>query len=149
MNPTRRDESISYGLHCPAPTLFLAVMIGAILFYIVDVANADVGLPELDSGALAGDRLRVVVSTDIGGTDPDDFQSMMHLLLYTDALDLEGLISSPFGLGRKGDVLKVIDAYAKDYPNLKTYSDRYPSPELLKAITKQGETEIAPGFSPQ
>lgn len=25
-------------------------------------------------GALAGDRYRVIVSTDIGGTDPDDFR---------------------------------------------------------------------------
>ena len=36
-------------------------------------------------------RPRVLVSTDIGGTDPDDFQSMVHLLLYADVLDLEGL----------------------------------------------------------
>ena len=42
-------------------------------------------------------RPRVIVSTDIGGTDPDDFQSMVHLLLYADVLDLEGLISSPYG----------------------------------------------------
>ena len=26
---------------------------------------------------------RVVVSTDIGGTDPDDNQSMLHLLMYS------------------------------------------------------------------
>ena len=95
-------------------------------------------------GALAGDRHRVVISTDIGGTDPDDFQSMVHLLLYADVLDIEGLISSPYGPGRKGEILKVIDAYAQDYPNLKTYSDQYPYPESLRAITKQGETEVAP-----
>ena len=28
-------------------------------------------------GALAGERHRVLVSTDIGGRDPDDFQSMV------------------------------------------------------------------------
>jgi tRNA-specific 2-thiouridylase len=33
-----------------------------------------------------------VVSTDIGGSDPDDFQSMVHLLLYADTLDLEGRV---------------------------------------------------------
>lgn len=76
--------------------------------------------------------------------DPDDFQSMVHLLLYADVLDIEGLISSPYGPGRKEDILKVVDAYAKDYSNLITYSERYPSPEALKAITKQGETDIAP-----
>ena len=89
-------------------------------------------------------RHRVVVSTDIGGTDPDDFQSMVHLLVYADVLDIEGLISSPYGLGRKQHILDVIDCYDKDYANLKTYSDKYPTPDALRAITKQGETEIAP-----
>ena len=37
--------------------------------------------PIARGGALAGHRFRVVVSTDIGGTDPDDFQSMVHLLV--------------------------------------------------------------------
>jgi len=95
-------------------------------------------------GAPAGQRYRVIVSTDIGGTDPDDFQSMVHLLVYADVLDIEGIISSPFGPGRKEHILQVIDCYAKDYGNLKTYSDRYPAPDALRAITKQGETERAP-----
>jgi hypothetical protein len=80
-------------------------------------------------------HLRVIVSTDIGGTDPDDFQSMVHLLVYADRFDLEGLISSPFGPGSKKHILEVIDSYAKDYTNLKTYSDRYPTPDALRAIT--------------
>ena len=53
-------------------------------------------------------RHRVIVSTDIGGTDFDDFQSMVHLLLYADMLDIEGLISSPYGAGRKEHILEVI-----------------------------------------
>jgi hypothetical protein len=103
---------------------------------------------ELDAtahgGALAGYRYRVLVSTDIGGTDPDDFQSVVHLLVYADVLDIEGIISSPFGPGRKEHILQVIDCYATDYATLKTYSDRYPTPDALRAITKQGETERAP-----
>ena len=84
------------------------------------------------------------MSTDIGGTDPDDFQSMVHLLVYADCFDIEGLVSSPYGPGRKKHILEVIDCYEKDYANLKTYSDKYPTPDALRAITKQGETEIAP-----
>ena len=95
-------------------------------------------------GALAGERPRVLVSTDIGGTDPDDFQSMVHLLVYADVLDIEGLVSSPFDAGRAKDILEVIDCYARDYAKLKTYSDRYPAPGALRAITKQGEKEVAP-----
>lgn len=89
-------------------------------------------------------RHRVVVSTDIGGTDPDDFQSMVHLLVYADVLDIEGLISSPYGEGRKQDILDVIDCYDKDYASLKAHSDKYPMPDALRVITKQGETEVAP-----
>jgi hypothetical protein len=86
---------------------------------------------------------RVIVSSDIGGTDPDDFQSMVHLLLYADTLDIEGLISSPFGPGRKEHILKVIDQYEKDYPRLKAYSEKYPAPDSLRNITKQGAAEVA------
>lgn len=37
---------------------------------------------------------RVLVSTDLGG-DPDDIQSLIHLLHYSDVLRLEGIVSSP------------------------------------------------------
>lgn len=95
-------------------------------------------------GGLDGVRHRVVVSTDIGGTDPDDFQSLVHLLVYSDVLDLEGLISSPYGLGRKEHILEVIEAYEQDYANLRSWSERYPPPDTLRALTKQGAIESAP-----
>ena len=98
----------------------------------------------VNSGALAGHRYRILVSTDIGGTDPDDFQSMVHLLVYADCFDIEGLVSSPYGPGRKEHILEIIDCYADDYANLKTYSDQYPAADTLRAITKQGETERTP-----
>lgn len=89
------------------------------------------------------ERHRVIVSSDIGGSDPDDFQSMVHLLLYADTLEIEGIISSPFDLGRKEHILQVIEYYEKDYENLKTYSDRYPTADSLRLITKQGGIEVA------
>ena len=92
-------------------------------------------------------RPRVIVSTDIVGTDFDDFQSMVHFLVYADRFDIEGIVSSSTGgPGRKADILKVIDAYEHDYPNLKTYSDKYPTPDALRAISKQGAIN-SPGLS--
>ena len=44
-------------------------------------------------GALAGHRYRVIVSTDIGGTDPYDFQSTVHFLVYADCFDIDGIIA--------------------------------------------------------
>jgi hypothetical protein len=95
-------------------------------------------------GALAGHRHRVIVTTDIGGTDPDDYQSMAHVLLYGDVLEIEGLVSSPFEQEGKGKILEVIGAYEKDFSNLRTYSERYPTPAALRAITRQGGIHPAP-----
>jgi hypothetical protein len=100
-------------------------------------------------GALAGERYRVIVSTDIGGSDPDDFQSMVHYLIYADRFDTEGLIASPPHAGRKEHILETIDTYAEDYPKLVAQSADYPSPDALRTITRQGATDPAPaaGYS--
>ncbi len=106
------------------------------------VAAAAIGAAEtVAAGAV---RPRVVVSTDIGGTDPDDFQSMVHLLLCADDLDLEGLISSPYGPGRREHILEVIERYERDFPALRARSPRYPEPAALRAMAKQGALE-SPG----
>jgi len=99
---------------------------------------------KLERGALSGERYRVIVTTDIGGSDPDDFQSMVHYLLYSDMFDTEGLISSPWGEGRASHIHEVIDEYEKDYPKLRTWSENYPAPEYLRSITKQGAVDFAP-----
>ena len=90
------------------------------------------------------ERPRAIISSDIGGTDPDDFQSMVHFLLYADMFDVEGLISSPYGPGRREHILQVLDKYAIDYPNLKRASDRYPPPDDLRRLAKQGALDSAP-----
>ena len=99
---------------------------------------------KLERGALSGERYRVIVTTDIGGSDPDDFQSMVHYLLCSDMFDTEGLISSPWGDGRASHILEVIDEYEKDYPKLCTWSVNYPTPDYLRSITKQGAIDFAP-----
>lgn len=99
---------------------------------------------QASSGAPAAiDLPRIIVSTDVGGTDYDDFQSLVHLLVYADRFPIEGLVSSPYGGGRKEQILKVIDVYERDYPNLKSYTERYPSPEQLRSMTKQGAIDSA------
>jgi len=109
------------------------------------VLSAVAGPSAAPEQAAAAGRPRVLVSTDIGGTDPDDFQSMAHFLLYADAFDVEGIVSSPYGPGRLEHILQVIDRYAVDYPALKRHSDRYPEPEALRRISKQGALESSAG----
>lgn len=101
--------------------------------------------------ALAADpRPRVLISTDIGGADPDDMQSMAHALLYADRIRLVGLVSTPTGHeGRVADIHKALDAYEADYPLLRRASSSYPAPQSLRRVVHQGSLAPQPeaGFS--
>jgi len=89
-------------------------------------------------------KARIIISSDIGGTDPDDFQSIIHFMMYANLFQTEGLISSPYGLGRKEHLLKMIDLYEKDLPKLQAHVAGFPTSEELKSICKQGSLEAAP-----
>lgn len=99
------------------------------------------GCQKADKGT---DKPRILISSDIGGTDPDDFQSLIHLLMYADHFRIEGLVSSPFGGGRKEDFLNIINQYSKDYEKLLKHAPSLPSPATLESITKQGSVDAAP-----
>ena len=88
---------------------------------------------------------RILISSDIGGTDPDDNQSMVHLFMYSDLFELEGLVSSPsFGNGSKEEILRMIDIYEKDYPILHRNYKGLMSPKQLRKLCKQGRKGLAP-----
>jgi len=114
-----------------------------VCFLVLTMVSTTIWVEFCRAGAIDGNRYRVIVSTDIGGGDEDDIQSMIHYLVYSDLFDTEGLISSPPKQGRTRDIFKVIDIYAKDCPKLTTYSTRYPTPKYLRLITKQGAIEPA------
>ncbi len=112
----------------------------------------------LSAATAADSRHRILVSTDIGGTDPDDNQSMIHLLMYANEFDIEGLVSSPsFGDGSKEEILRMIGMYRLDLPMLEAGLQEdfgqsrgtFPTPEYLESVTKQGSRAAAPlqGYS--
>jgi hypothetical protein len=100
--------------------------------------------PGLGGGALAQNRYRIIISSDIGGSDEDDIQSMIHYLLYADLFDTEGIVASPPHRGRRKDILDVLELYEQDYARLNSYSDTYPKPDFLRSVSKQGATDPAP-----
>lgn len=128
-------------------SIYVLLGLGLILGLASPGVRVEAGQPA--GGALAGERHRVIVSTDIGGSDPDDFQSMVHYLVYADLFDTEGLIASPPHAGRREHLIEVIQAYETDYHGLRAQSARFPSPDSLRAVSKQGATDPAPaeGFS--
>lgn len=88
---------------------------------------------------------RILISTDIGGTDPDDNQSMIHFLMYSNRFNTEGLVSSPsYGKGNKEEILRMIDLYEKDLPKLQKQENGFPAADALRAICKQGRKGAAP-----
>ena len=92
-----------------------------------------------------GKSPRILISTDIGGTDPYDNQSMLHLLMYSDKFDVEGLVSSPsFGQGSKEEILRMIDVYEKDFPLLRAHCEGLKTPGELREVCKQGRRGLAP-----
>lgn len=87
---------------------------------------------------------RILISTDIGGTDPDDNQSMIHLLMYANEFQIEGLVSTSFQTGTTDNIFEMIDLYEKDLPKLRAHAPDLPNPDGLRAVTKQGTTKEAP-----
>ncbi len=91
---------------------------------------------------------RLLITTDIGG-DPDDQQSLVRLLCYSNEFEIEGLIASASGtpgeLNEK--VIKphligeMIDAYAKVERSLKRHSPDYPEASYLRSIIKKGNPQ--------
>lgn len=88
---------------------------------------------------------RILISTDIGGTDPDDNQSMIHFLMYSNLFNTEGLISSSsYGYGSKQNILEMIALYEKDLSQLQKHAKGFPAPDDLRSICKQGRQGAAP-----
>lgn len=115
------------------------------IFLLLLVTTSVAYAQSMKKGCDIREKQRVLISTDIGGTDPDDNQSVAHLLMYTDCFDLEGIVSSPsYGSGNKEEILRMIDLYEKDLPKLEKHFDGLMSPDQLRAITKQGRKGAAP-----
>ena len=86
----------------------------------------------------------------------DDMNSFVHLLLYANDIDIEGLVSSSSIFHYAGDpkqgiapkrwanpqwMLDDIDAYGKVYPNLVAHDPSYPTPEYLRSVTAVGNVK--------
>ncbi|HUT94838.1 MAG TPA: nucleoside hydrolase-like domain-containing protein [Thermoguttaceae bacterium] len=91
-------------------------------------------------------RPRLIVLTDIGG-DPDDQQSMVRLMVYSNEFEIEGLIAS----GTPGELKEavtrpqligeIVDAYGQVRGNLAQHADGYPSAEYLQTRIKAGNPQ--------
>jgi len=110
-------------------SIFLFCMI--VLFQVLPVKASD----------QADNKRRLVVLTDIEA-DPDDSQTLVRLLLYSNQIDLEGLIATT-SVHQKARVApetikKIIGAYEKVQSNLLKHESGYPTAQTLLLLVKQG-----------
>lgn len=87
------------------------------------------------------EKLRVLVLTDIEA-DPDDSQSMIRFLTYSNQWDVEGLIATT-SIHQKNRVAPesihaILNAYRKVWPNLIKNEKGYPTYEVLSGKVKKG-----------
>ena len=86
-------------------------------------------------------KLRVLVLTDIEA-DPDDTQSMIRFLTYSNQWDIEGLVATT-SIHQKTrvapeSILKILEAYNKVQPNLLKHEKGYPDYSILASKVKKG-----------
>jgi len=104
---------------------------------------------------------RLIVLTDIGG-DPDDQQSLIRLMVYSNELAIEGLIATAAGTPgelkkpqiRPDLIREIVGAFGKVRPHLERHAQGWPTEkELLDCIKegnpKRGLGEIGPGKDTQ
>ncbi len=99
----------------------------------------------LTTSTFAADRPRLCVLTDIGG-DPDDQQSMVRLMVYSNEFEIEALIASASGTPGElkvaithPDLIRAtVAAYGQVRPNLLHHAEGWPTEEQLAACIKSG-----------
>lgn len=84
---------------------------------------------------------RLIVLSDIEA-DPDDTQSFVRLLLYSNIIDIKGMVATT-SCWHKTEVnpqsiQKIINAYGKVQPNLLKHESGFPSEETLLMLVKKG-----------
>jgi hypothetical protein len=91
------------------------------------------------------DRSRLLVLTDIGG-DPDDQQSLIRLLVYSNEFDIEGIVVEGWkkysGYEQMGVAASVLTGYGKVRDNLVKHKSGYPTEEYLKGVLKRGAVDV-------
>lgn len=97
------------------------------------------------------ERARLIVLADMGN-EPDEEQQMMHMLMCANEFEIEGLLAvtgiylrpedkNPYRQKLHPELFtKLIDGYAKVYPNLKLHASGWPTPEHLHGVVANGQT---------
>ncbi|MFW5831916.1 MAG: nucleoside hydrolase-like domain-containing protein [Prolixibacteraceae bacterium] len=79
---------------------------------------------------------RVFIFTDINidKGDPDDRQSLVHLLWYANELEVQGIVTDRWNADGMKAAKMAVDAYAKDYSKYNFKQQGYPDPIYVEKL---------------
>ncbi len=112
----------------------------------IKILSILIGLLILKSGSLLlanhnSEKPRVIVLTDIEN-EPDDAQSLVRFLTYSNQFEVEGIIATTSIWLRdktaQWRIYEILEAYNKVQANLATHESGYPTHKELRAKTKVG-----------
>lgn len=98
------------------------------------------------------EKQRLIILADMGN-EPDEVQQMVHMMMYSNEFDMEGLIAvsgkylhskhpQPERTRLYPDLFHmIIDAYEKDLENLKKHAKGWPEPNYLRSIVASGQPD--------
>ena len=90
---------------------------------------------------LSAQQDRVIILTDIEA-DPDDAQSLVRLLLYSNEVDIKGIVATTSVWQKTRiapeSIVKIIEAYGKVHSNLRKHEDGFPTAKALLKLVKRG-----------
>ncbi|MEW6237367.1 MAG: nucleoside hydrolase-like domain-containing protein [Candidatus Omnitrophota bacterium] len=91
----------------------------------------------------AAEKPRVIVLTDISN-EPDDEESLVRFLVYSNEYDVEGIIATTSVWLRQNPRLDLIQrdiqAYGQVRNNLLKHAQGYPAADRLMSVAKEGQT---------
>jgi hypothetical protein len=112
-----------------------------VLFVIFFMGFMNRGTANPSHDSISVKKHRLIVLSDIEA-DPDDTQSFIRLLLYSNEIDLKGFIATTSCWLTSGvypeSIKKIIHAYGKVQPNLLKHDAGFPNEETLLALVKPG-----------
>ncbi len=98
------------------------------------------------AGETLSEKPRIFVLTDIGPKHhPDDTQSLLRLLTYSNQFAIEGLVASTAAMRDRGVhpdyIIKMIEAYGLVRDNLLLHEPGFPTVEALLSTVKRGHVD--------
>lgn len=129
----KNQRRINIFLSLADSVLFIRILVGFV--FLLGVGANNLHAQEID-------KIRVIILTDIEA-DPDDTQSLVRLFVYSNQLDIKGIVATTSCWMKNeihpNSIRKVINAYGEVRENLLLHEQGFPTAKALLDVVKSGQ----------